>query len=43
MLTDVGGLTLISPLTIEATPWVGALFVLLAILVTLLSARISRK
>lgn len=39
----VGGLTVVSPLGIEATPWVGALFVLLAILVTLLSARISRK
>jgi predicted MFS family arabinose efflux permease len=39
----VGGLTVVSPLGIEATPWVGAIFVLLAILVTLLSARISRK
>jgi len=39
----VGGLTVVSPLGIGATPWVGALFVLLAILVTLFSARISRK
>lgn len=38
-----GGLVVESSLGLEATPWVGALFVLLAIVVTLLSARISRK
>lgn len=39
----VGGLVVVSPLGLEATPWVGALFVLLAVLVTLYSARISRR
>lgn len=38
-----GGLIVASPLGLGATPWVGAIFVLLAILVTLLSTRISRK
>lgn len=38
-----GGLIVASPLGLGATPWVGALFVLLAIVVTLLSARIGRK
>lgn len=38
-----GGLIVASPLGLGATPWVGAIFVLLAILVTLYSSRISRK
>lgn len=38
-----GGLVVESSLGLGATPWVGALFVLLAVVVTLLSARISRK
>lgn len=37
----VGGLVVESSLGLEATPWVGALFVLLAIVVTLMSSRIS--
>lgn len=39
----VGGLVVDSALGLGATPWVGALFVLLAIIVTLLSSKISRK
>lgn len=39
----VGGLIVASPLGLGATPWVGALFVLLAVVVTLLSVRISRR
>lgn len=39
----VGGLIVVSPVGIEATPWVGALFLVLAILVTLLSARLNRR
>lgn len=38
-----GGLIVASPLGLGATPWVGALFVVLAIGVTLLSARVARK
>jgi DHA1 family inner membrane transport protein len=38
-----GGLIVASPLGLGATPWVGAIFVLLAVIVTLLSTRISRK
>lgn len=38
-----GGVIVASPLGLAATPWVGALFVLFAIVLTLLSARISRK
>ncbi len=38
-----GGMVVESSLGLEATPWVGALFVLLAIVVTLLSSKISRK
>jgi DHA1 family inner membrane transport protein len=38
-----GGLIVASPLGLAATPWVGAIFVLLAVIVTLLSIRISRK
>lgn len=39
----VGGLVVVSPVGIEATPWVGALFLVLAILVTLLSLRLNRS
>ncbi|WP_316836523.1 MFS transporter [Pedobacter nutrimenti] len=39
----IGGLIVSSSLGLGATPWVGAIFVLLAILVTLYSSRISRK
>ena len=39
----VGGMVVESSLGLGATPWVGALFVLLAIVVTLLSSKISRK
>ncbi|MBP4137043.1 MFS transporter [Flavobacterium geliluteum] len=39
----VGGMVVESTLGLEATPWVGALFVFLAIIVTLISSRISRK
>ncbi|WP_333599325.1 MFS transporter [Flavobacterium sp.] len=38
-----GGLVVESSLGLGATPWVGALFVLLAIVVTLFSSKISRK
>lgn len=38
-----GGLIVASPLGLGATPWVGAIFVLLAVGVTLLSTRISRR
>lgn len=39
----VGGLVVESTLGLESTPWVGALFVVLAIGATLLSSKISRK
>jgi len=39
----VGGLVVESALGLEATPWVGALFVVLAVGATLLSKRISKK
>nr|WP_315221810.1 MFS transporter [uncultured Flavobacterium sp.] len=39
----VGGMVVESTLGLKATPWVGALFVFLAIIVTLISSRISRK
>lgn len=38
-----GGLVVSSSLGLEATPWVGALFVVLAIGVTLLSKKLSKK
>lgn len=38
-----GGLIVASPLGLGATPWVGAIFVGLAIIVTLFSARLNRK
>ncbi|WP_316742237.1 MFS transporter [Pedobacter antarcticus] len=38
-----GGLIVASPLGLGATPWVGAIFVVLAIIVTLVSSRVNRK
>ncbi|MGY0036755.1 MFS transporter [Pedobacter sp. NJ-S-72] len=38
-----GGLIVASPLGLGATPWVGAIYVVLAIVVTLFSARLNRK
>jgi DHA1 family inner membrane transport protein len=38
-----GGLIVASPLGLGATPWVGAIFVVLAIIVTLFSGRLNRK
>ncbi|WP_298716744.1 MFS transporter [Chitinophaga sp.] len=39
----VGGLVVVSPLGLEATPWVGALFVALAVGLTIISMRLVRK
>ncbi|MCX2452331.1 MFS transporter [Pedobacter sp. PLR] len=39
----VGGLIVSSALGLGATPWVGAIFILLAILITLYSAKINRE
>lgn len=39
----VGGLIVAAPPGLGATPWVGALFVLLAVVVTLLSIRMNRQ
>lgn len=39
----VGGLIVSSELGLGATPWVGAIFVLLAVLITLYSAKINRR
>ncbi len=38
-----GGLIVASPLGLGATPWVGAIFVTLAVLVTLISIKLSKK
>ncbi len=39
----VGGLVVVSPLGLGATPWVGALFVTAAIVLTWISMRLARK
>jgi len=39
----IGGLVVVSPLGIGATPWVGAVFVAVAIVLTLLSLRLEKK
>lgn len=39
----VGGLVVASSLGLGATPWIGALLVVLAVIVTLVSARIAKK
>lgn len=39
----VGGLVVVSPLGIGATPWVGAVFVVVAIVLTMVSMRMERK
>lgn len=39
----IGGITVSSALGVGATPWVGAIFVVLAVFVTIYSIRISRK
>jgi predicted MFS family arabinose efflux permease len=39
----VGGLVVVSPLGIGSTPWVGALFVAVAIVLTLVSIRLQKK
>ncbi|WP_370583097.1 MFS transporter [Pedobacter sp. MC2016-24] len=38
-----GGLIVASPLGLQATPWVGAIFVSIAIVVTLISIKLNRK
>lgn len=39
----VGGLTVASSLGLGATPWIGALLVVLAVIVTLISSKINKK
>lgn len=39
----IGGLVVVSPLGIGATPWVGAVFVAVAIVLTVLSLRLEKK